>query len=84
MLPKARDVERLDIVGLGQLHLAGLQGQCAALAVRNDAVDEFIEIRLARDPILVEALHADEVAALPLDELERPGANWLLVGGLVR
>jgi hypothetical protein len=76
---EARHVERLDVVGLSQLHLAGLQCQRTTLAVRNDPVDDLVQVGLARLPVVVKALHADEVAALPLDELERPRADRMLV-----
>ena len=87
LLLEPRQIERLDVIGRGQLHLAGLQRQRAALAVRDEAEDDLVQIRQAGLPVILVARQADEVAALPFDELERAGADRrrvLRVGAVIR
>ena len=57
-----------------ELDLTGAELDEQRVVVRDDAVDDPVEVgRLA--PVVGELLDDDLLLRLPLDELERPGAN---------
>ncbi len=76
---EALHVEELDVGPLRQLHGAVLQRQRARGAVRDDAVDDLVEIRLVLAVIAVVPHQMDMRAAHPFLQLERAGADRLVV-----
>ena len=76
-------VQRHDILR-AVLHIARLERHRAGGAIRNEAEDQRVEIGPRLVPIVRIALEHDVAAALPFLELERPGADRLLVGRIAQ
>ena len=64
-----------DLVGEGDVELAGDEGQDRRRAVGDDRVFDAIEIRQARFPVVRVARDLDALVGLVFDELERAGAD---------
>ena len=63
------------------MHLALLHGGGARGGVGDEARDDPVEVRQARLPVAVVPVQPDELALLPLDELEGSGADRLVGAG---
>jgi PAS domain S-box-containing protein len=67
-----------DLVGEGQVELAGNKGEDRSRAVGDDRIFDAVEIGPARFPIIGIADELDCLARLELDKFERAGADRML------
>ena len=59
----------------GEVHLAGLHRCGPRTGVGDEAGDDAVEVGQSRLPVVLVAVEADVLPPLPLDELERSGAD---------
>ncbi|KAG1246348.1 hypothetical protein G6F65_020734 [Rhizopus arrhizus] len=78
-----RQEGEIDVAKTGDLHRAAFQRDQARVGVRNHLEVDLVQVRQVGTPVFVVALQQHEAAALPFLELERPGADRRLVGGVV-
>ncbi|MEY9127312.1 hypothetical protein ABIA09_006874 [Bradyrhizobium yuanmingense] len=76
---EALHVEELDVGPLRELHRAVLQRQRARCRIRDDAVDDLIQVRLVLQIVSFMAHQMDMRAAHPFLQLEWAGADRLVV-----